>query len=106
MDSISFLVTGPEASLMAWQMDAMWSIELFDRRGQTVRCRAHGIDFTDLDNPDWGKTPTAEALQRQMEFAVKLAKKHNVTIQRIEGAGNSETYPVLHMGQHQMRWGD
>lgn len=106
MNWISFLVTGPEASLMAWQMDAMQSIELFDRREQTVRCRAHGVDYTDIDNPAWGNVPTAEALQGQLDFAVQLAKKHHVTIQRIDGAGASETYPVLYMGPHQMRWGD
>lgn len=91
---------------MAWQMDAMESIELFDRRGQTVRCRAHGIDFTDLDNPHWGTRQSEGAIQKQLDHAVQLAKKHHVTIQRIDGAGDSETYPVLYMGPHQMRWGD
>jgi hypothetical protein len=43
-DWITFLVTGPEANLAAFWGDARWHVELFDRRGQTVRCRAHGDD--------------------------------------------------------------
>ncbi len=104
MDSISFLVTGPEASLMAWQQDAMKSIELFDRRGQTVRCRVHGVDFLDLDSPHWGQRREPEEMQRQLDFAVDLAKKHDVTVQRLDGAGDSEMHPVLYLASHGMKW--
>jgi hypothetical protein len=104
VEMISILVTGPEAALMAWQHAAMYSIELFDRRGQTVRCRVHGIDFRDLSNPNWWKPASPEELQRRLGDAVALAIKHDVTIQRIDGAGDTEMWPVLHAGSHGMMW--
>lgn len=112
---ISFLVTGPEESLMAWQQDAMGLVELFDRRGQTVRCRAHaGPPFMDLQawqkEIDAGKRVTdgANAIERAEKLlteCVELAKEHDVTVQKLEYKDGVESYPVLHLGTHKMKWG-
>lgn len=87
---IVFLATGPERKLNAWQLEARWDVELFDRRKQTVRCRAHG------DEIDRG--------QRAYDSAVELARKHDVTIQDLVSAGDDEEYPVVHLGSHGMTW--
>lgn len=103
---ISFLVTGPEDKLA--EFDA--PVEFFDRRGQTIRCRAH--DFCG-DNGD-----------RNYKLAVEAAKKADVTLQDlvVSGKKNSRThmlgggatctvsdcveeYPVVHMGSDKMKWG-
>ncbi len=111
-DWIVFLVTGPEDKLLAWQSAALFVVELFDRRQQTVRCRAHG------DAEDRG--------QRAYEQAVELAKKHDVTLQDLVDTGrreNAETkslpggasvtvaacveeYPVVHLGSDGLTWPD
>jgi hypothetical protein len=110
-DWIVFLVTGPEDKLMAWQSAAMFVVELFDRRQQTVRCRAHG-DATDRG-------------QRAYERAVELAKQHDVTLQDLVDTGRRENkrehragaasvtvadcveeYPVVHLGSDGIKWPD
>lgn len=115
---ISFLVTGPEENLMAWQWDAMGLVELFDRRGQTVRCRAHaGPPFMDFQawqkEIDEGKhkamridDPHAlERAEKLLTECVELAKEHDVTVQKLEYKDGVESYPVLHLGTHKMKWG-
>lgn len=108
---ITFLVTGPEAQLMAWQYAAMFAVEFFDRRGQTVRCRAHGD----------GESPGLGAYRK----AVELARQHDVTVQDLTDTGRRENaravgglpagvtatvsdcveeYPVVHLGSHGMTW--
>jgi hypothetical protein len=109
---ITFLVTGPEDKLMAWQDEALFVVELFDRRAQTVRCRAHG------DEDDRG--------QRAYERALILAIQFDVTLQDLVHTGgreNEETlalgggasvaiadcveeYPVVHLGTDGMKWPD
>jgi hypothetical protein len=108
---IVFLVTGPEAKLMAWQREAATVVELFDRRAQTVRCRAHG------DAPDRGQDAYCRAVQ--------LAREHDVTLQDLVDTGryeNSRTHevgiadmvisecvtehPVAHLGSDEMLWPD
>jgi hypothetical protein len=105
-DWITFLATGPESNLMAWQQRVMGWVELFDRRAQTVRCRVHGIDFMDLSNPDWGKPRGREEMEKQLSDAVECAITDDVTVQRLDGAASTETYPVLHLGSHGMKWPD
>ena len=105
-------MTGPEDKLMAWQDEAMFVVELFDRRAQTVRCRAHG------DDEDRG--------QRAYERALILANHHDVTLQDLVHTAkreNEETldlsggasvaiadcveeYPVVHLGTDGMKWPD
>lgn len=104
---ITFLVTGPEDKLMTFQWMAMSVVELFDRRKQTVRCRAHG--------EDGGRSAYDEALA--------LAKKHDVTMQDLVDTGLRinhqavamgqsravvsecvEEYPIVHLGTHGMKW--
>jgi hypothetical protein len=75
-DWITFLVTGPEDKLMAWQAEALFVVELFDRRAQTVRCRAHG------DDEDRG--------QRAYERALILANHHDVTLPDLVDTGKRE----------------
>jgi len=109
MKWISFLVTGPEKQLQAFQLDAMFHVELFDRRGQTVRCRAFGDDGG----------------QSAFEEAVELAKKNDVTVQNLVTTNevvsqktkklgrrasvtiteNREEYPIVHLASHGMKWG-
>lgn len=106
---ISFLVTGPEENLMAWQIDAMFSVELFDRRDQTVRCRAHaGPEFMDLEqwqrDIDAKKEQSMDTAEALLKNAVELAQKHDVTVQRLDYADGVESYPALHLGTHQMAW--
>jgi hypothetical protein len=66
-DWITFLVTGPNAKLLAWQFAAMSVVELFDLRGQTVRCRTRG--------------EAADRGQRAYERAVALAQRYDMTLQ-------------------------
>lgn len=87
---ISFLATAPEEQLMKFQAEAMFVVELFDRRGQTVRCRAHG------DDTDRG--------QRAYDAALEIAKRHDVTIQDLCEAGGDEHWPVVHLGTHGLKW--
>lgn len=107
-DWIVFLVTGPDDKLLAWQEDAMFTVEFFDRRGQTVRCRAHGADRG----------------LKAYEEACKLAKLNDVTVQDLVDTGKRvnlekidlgggasvvasdcvEEYPVVHLGSHGMKW--
>ena len=106
---ISFLVTGHEDALMNWQLDARGLVELFDRRGQTVHCRAHaGPPFLNLEQ--WTKElaqgkeygiETAEVLLQQV---VEMAKKHDVTVQRLDYADGEESYPVIVRGSHGLKW--
>ena len=101
----SLLITGPEPALMDWQYAAMGFAELFDRRGQTVRVRIHGIDYTDLANPGWGEPKDPAAVAQQLERVIELAKAHDVTVQELTREGvAAETYPVLHLGTHGMKW--
>jgi len=108
---ITFLVTGPEEALMAWQLEAMASVELFDRRGQTVRCRAHaGPPFMDLEQwqreIDAGTKQTMDRAEKLLAEAVELAKANDVTVQRLDydAATRTETYPVLALASHGMKW--
>jgi hypothetical protein len=103
-DWTTFLATGPEENLMAWQWRVMGWVELFDRRGQTVRCRVHGIDFMDLANPDWGAKPDPERVKKQLDDAVEYARTDDVTVQLLEEAADAAAYPVLHLGTHGMKW--
>ena len=93
-DWITFLVTGPEDKLMAWQTEAAYCVDLFYRRGQTVRCRAHGRDRGQI----------------AYGHALLLATHYDVTMQDL-GSGASvtvadcvEEYPVVHLGSHGMKW--
>lgn len=100
----TFLATGPEEKLMDWQFRVMAWVELFDRRGQTVRCRLHGIDYMDLNHVDWDKPADPELIARQLADVIEYAKTDDITIQLLEGVAESETYPVLHLGTHGMIW--
>jgi len=109
-DWISFLVTGPEAKLE--HFCSLAPVEVFDRRGQTLRCRAFG--------PNRG--------QDSYDQAVKAAKEADVTLQDLvthetEGPREahyrnlggdvatvrvsdcSEEYPVVVLGGDGMQWG-
>lgn len=104
-----FLVTGPEPSLERFATQAMFVIEVFDRRDQTLRCRAFG--------EDGGAGAKARA--------VKIAMKHNCTVQDLVDTGRRENartlalgaakvtvakcveeYPVVWLGSHGMKWPD
>jgi len=87
-DWITFLATAPEPNLEAWHADN-FIVDIFDRRGQTLRCRA-------IDGGDRGV--------KIYERAAATAKEHDVTIQDLVGAGDSETYPVVNLGSHEMKW--
>lgn len=101
---MSVLITGPEENLMAFQFDAMFAIELFDRQKQTVRCRVHGIDFMDLSNPNWGQEPVPEEIQKRLDGLLELAKRHDVSVQQLL-PGKAE-WPVLYLASHKMLWPD
>lgn len=109
-DWISFLATAPEPQLMAWQQDVMGFIELFDRHGQTVRCRAHaGPDFMDLGqwqkDLDAGVACGIETAEKQLTRAVEVARQHDVTIQRLVNERDQpEEYPVMFLASHGMKW--
>jgi len=106
-DWISFLVTGPEANL--YRFSDFACVEIFDRRGQTCRCRAHDLDG------DGGK--------RAYDAALEAAKAADVTMQGLEIVGTEnarthmlgggatatmrdcrEEYPVKHLASHGMKW--
>jgi len=106
---ISFLVTGPEPNLEAFFREA--PVEFFDRRGQTVRCRAH-------------ESVEGDRGQHNYELAVLSAQNSDVTLQDLVviGKKNSQTYlsetgatvtisdcvenyPVVFCGSHGMKWG-
>lgn len=88
-DWISFLVTGPIKNLESFLAAA--PIELFDRRGNTLRCRAHDLDG------DRGMKNYADAVQE--------AKNFDVTFQDLVSTTTAEDYPIVHSGSHGMKWG-
>lgn len=110
-DWITFLVTGPEKNLQGFM--AVTPVELFDRRGNTLRCRA----FACPKHPD-------DRGQHNYDEAVRQAKEYDVTLQDLVdtrrrkdarthmlGKGATvtvadcvEEYPVVHLGTHGMKW--
>jgi hypothetical protein len=104
---IVFLVTGPEPKLENFCREAL--VEVFDRRGQTLRCRAFG--------PNRGIDCYTQAVDVARKTDVSLqdlvvtgrgGESHNVEL----GGGASvtvaaciEEYPVVVLGSDQMKWG-
>ncbi len=107
-DWIVFLISGPETSLEKFGHYA--GVEIFDRRGQTLRCRAHS-NGTDRGQAAYGR-------------ALKAAKSRDVTMQDLCETGKTENgkshllrngatvtvsdcieeYPIVNLGSHGMKW--
>lgn len=105
-DWISFLVTGPENNLMAFQFEAMWLVEFFDRRKQTVRCRAFGVsDMTLRIGAAIGADMKGDP-QKTLNEAIELAKKHDVTVEELQGAGSDERVIMRWLASHGRKWND
>ncbi len=103
IDWISFLVTGPETNLMNFQHEAMFLVEFFDRRKQTVRCRAFGVpDLVLRMSPEIEDGDPHDVLNR----AIEIAKKHNVTVEELQGAGEDERIVLRWLATHGRKWND
>lgn len=108
-DWITFLVTGPEANLYKFAEEAC--VEVFDRRGQTIRCRAHS------NGEDGGEASYARALEAAktadatMQDLVDTGKRTGGQSHLLGGGAACtvsmcvEEYPVVHLGTHGMKWG-
>lgn len=78
-----FLVTGPDEHLFRFHQFVCLHLNGIERREQTViyTCFAEHADF-----------------------ALKAAKRADVTVQEIEFINDGERYPVLCAGSHGMLW--
>lgn len=71
------LATGSEESLQRFWRGIFLTCNYIDRRGQTIRVTCFDVHFG---------------------FAIESARACDVALQRIVGAGETETYELLHQG--------
>lgn len=96
------LVTGPEAALQEFHLRVCWLLNNIDRRGQTVHysCMAE-----DLDTALAAAKNADVTVQEIVTVGRKNARTHDLGGgARVTVSDNVETYPVLCVGSHGMRW--
>lgn len=74
-----FLISGPDANLQRFHLAVCFTLNAIERRGQTVAYTAMAEDA---------------------EAALRVARKADVSVQEIDGAGDTEQYRELHLGNH------
>lgn len=84
----TILATAPDDNLYSWIFQC--APDVFDRRKKTLRCRL------------W--INEKESDQAVVLRTVKAAKLHDVTIQLLCIQSVNETYPIIHLASHKLKW--
>lgn len=106
----TILATGPDGNLKNWAMDC-WP-DFFDRRRQTARCRIWVRPDEPIENPLIRVIETAKF--RDVTIQLLCCHGPDETTREFKKLGGAfavvaqmkETYPILFLGSHQMKWGD
>lgn len=84
----TILASAPDDNLSSWVFAC--APDFLDRRKQTLRCRLW-INHKESD-------------QAVVSRTVNAAKIHDVTIQLLCIQRTNETYPIIHLGSHKLKW--
>ena len=115
IDWITFLITGPEENLERFCLDA--GVEIFDRRKQTLRCRAHpgavivAGDFVEATAAVAYGHALSTAIETDCTMQDLIVTKDVVSTQKLKIGDaratvteHREEYPVKHLGSHGLKW--
>jgi hypothetical protein len=77
------LISGPESNLFDFHIAVCFALISHEKRASTVY---YGC------------------MEESLAMALEAATRHDVTVQEIIGAGDTERYQTLRMGSHGMAW--
>jgi hypothetical protein len=106
----TILATAPDDSLQYWAMDC-WP-DFFDRQKQTARCRIWIMPDEPIENPVIRVIETAK--YRDVTIQLLCTHEADETTREFLKLGGAfaivaqmkETYPILYLASHKMKWGD